>query len=297
MSTISTASGSHTPVARHHLPWSCPSRPGHFFFATHCWVACPLSLGLAVPHWTPRPRPLVDHRRNDRNLGKRLYIAARSASRRFIPHPFTTSSAQNSLDQVDRLLLPIAMACPTPGLHRLAALNERDYLLKEFSNRDRAGAFGHRRITRSPTKTNWQYRPHVMAGALVTCLVLGFLAFQFQKQLSSIQLCNGPVRYTCIVDGDTGWEQGVKWRLHGVDTPELSSPGCSNEYRKAVAARDRLRKLMSSGYRIVRIGQNDRYGRELVQIVLVDGRNVGRVMLQEGLAQPWPNRGNIWCSR
>jgi len=45
----------------------------------------------------------------------------------------------------------------------------------------------------------------------------------------------------CLVDGDTGWERGVKWRLTRVDTPEVSEPSCANErlchrYRRLAAS-------------------------------------------------------------
>ena len=41
----------------------------------------------------------------------------------------------------------------------------------------------------------------------------------------------------------------------------------------------------------------DPHGRALVDIELPDGRDVSRILLKEGLAQPWPNRGNMWCDR
>jgi endonuclease YncB( thermonuclease family) len=97
------------------------------------------------------------------------------------------------------------------------------------------------------------------------------------------------------VDGDTGWELGVKWRLTHVDTPELTSPECQLEYQKALRARDRLQHLMSTGYRVEWSGSSDRYGRALVRITLHDGRDAGDALLAEGLAQTWPNRGNVWC--
>ena len=115
----------------------------------------------------------------------------------------------------------------------------------------------------------------------------------------SIEICRGgnrkARRLTCIVDGDTGWEDGVKWRLNGVDTPEISRPACAKERRTAIAARDRLRDLMSGGYRIEWIGSSGSYGRKLVRIRLADGRYAGRTLMREGLAQPWPNSGNVWC--
>ena len=102
----------------------------------------------------------------------------------------------------------------------------------------------------------------------------------------TIPICSGGNRaarkVTCLVDGDTGWEHGVKWRL-------LSTPGCSSEYNTAIAARDRLQALMGAGYRIDWTGANGSYGRALVRITLSDGRDAGKVLLKEDLAQPWPN--------
>lgn len=120
-------------------------------------------------------------------------------------------------------------------------------------------------------------------------------------QQTSIDICYAGDRQarkvTCIVDGDTGWEAGVKWRLYSVDTPELSNPTCSNERSKAIAARDRLRELMRSGYSIEWMGSSGNYGRKLVRIRLADGRYAGQILMQEGLAQPWPNTGNVWCNQ
>ena len=118
---------------------------------------------------------------------------------------------------------------------------------------------------------------------------------------AAFPICEGPNRtarkVTCLVDGDTGWESGVKWRLQGVDAPELSNPECSNERNLAEDATARLGELMDGGYQIEWTGEKGRYERELVRIRLRDGRDVGIVLVNEGLAQPWPNEGNIWCGR
>ena len=103
-------------------------------------------------------------------------------------------------------------------------------------------------------------------------------------------------RATCLVDGDTGWENGVKWRLADVDTPEISKPGCSNELQQGLAARDRLQGLMGGGYTINWLGRTDRYNRQLVNITLGDGRDASRVLVNEGLARPFPNSQKAWCS-
>ena len=101
---------------------------------------------------------------------------------------------------------------------------------------------------------------------------------------------------TCIVDGDTGWESGVKWRLHDVDTPEVSQARCRNERNQGIAARDRLQDLMRAGYTIDWLGRTDRYGRQLVRVRLGDGADAGRVLLREGLARSWPDGAKTWCN-
>ena len=100
---------------------------------------------------------------------------------------------------------------------------------------------------------------------------------------------------TCLVDGDTGWEKGVKWRLRDVDTPEISAPRCADELRKGLAARDRLQGLMHGGYRIDTSGATDRYGRQLVSMTLPNGTDAARVLLGEGHAQPGPKAQRDWC--
>ncbi len=109
-----------------------------------------------------------------------------------------------------------------------------------------------------------------------------------------IAVC-GWTRRTCLVDGDTGWQDGRKWRLAGIDAPELGNAECGRERELAQKSLDRLTTLMARGYRIVWSGKDDRYGRALVDVTLADGRDAGSVLRAEGLAQPWPNSGNVWC--
>lgn len=107
--------------------------------------------------------------------------------------------------------------------------------------------------------------------------------------------CFGPVRVTCLVDGDTGWEMGRKWRLGDIDAPELSKPRCPEELERARAAQDRLTELMRDGYRIHWRDRDDRYGRTLVDVQLADGRWAAEVLMDEGLARPWTGRRKPWC--
>ena len=117
----------------------------------------------------------------------------------------------------------------------------------------------------------------------------------------AIEICSGGDRaarkVTCLVDGDTGWQRGVKWRLLDIDTPEIGGAECGREREIGEKATRRLRALMANGYRLIDSGEKDRTSdrRELVRIILPDGRDAGKVLIREGLAQPWPNKGNIWC--
>ena len=112
-----------------------------------------------------------------------------------------------------------------------------------------------------------------------------------------IALCSAFEQRNCIIDGDTGRDRGQKWRLVAIDAPEISEPGCEREHMVAIAARNRLRELLADGYRIRPTGRTDPHGRNLIDIELPDGRDVSRILLNEGLAQRWPNRGNIWCGQ
>lgn len=119
----------------------------------------------------------------------------------------------------------------------------------------------------------------------------------------AIDICTGGNRaarkVTCLVDGDTGWQDGVKWRLLEIDTPETFEAECPAEKQMGEKAKLRLQSLMAGGYRLADSERKDRTSerRALVRVILPDGRDAGRVLLEEGLAQPWPNKGNIWCGR
>jgi len=118
-----------------------------------------------------------------------------------------------------------------------------------------------------------------------------------EDRTGPIALCSAYAHRNCIIDGDTGRDRGQKWRLVAIDAPEISEPGCERERTLAIAARNRLRDLLAGGYRIRPTGRTDPHGRNLIDIELPDGRDVSRILLNEGLAQRWPNRGNIWCEQ
>jgi micrococcal nuclease len=110
-------------------------------------------------------------------------------------------------------------------------------------------------------------------------------------------------RITNVVDGDTvdmrcAGTGGFRARLTGYDTPESFEPRCSAEARAARAATERLRVLVSTARTVEpRFGGVDRYGRQLVRLSL-DGRDVGAILIAEGLAVRYSGGRRIdWCAR
>jgi endonuclease YncB( thermonuclease family) len=119
---------------------------------------------------------------------------------------------------------------------------------------------------------------------------------------AAIEICTGENRaerkVTCVVDGDTIWQNGVKMRLLEIDTPETFEAQCDREKHLGEKAKLRLHALMSNGYRLADSGTKDQTSdqRNLVHVILPDGRDAGKVLVREGLAQQWPNKGNRWCN-
>jgi endonuclease YncB( thermonuclease family) len=111
----------------------------------------------------------------------------------------------------------------------------------------------------------------------------------------ALTLCPAGPHDNCVWDGDTFWLAGEKIRIANIDAPELYGQ-CTAETQHAYRARDRLLALLNSGAtELVRQGRDrDRYGREL-RIVLVDGHDVGAVLISEGLARQWDGARRPWC--
>ena len=103
-----------------------------------------------------------------------------------------------------------------------------------------------------------------------------------------------------VYDGDTfradvdlgfsAWLKNVKFRMAGIDTPELRGPAA--ERAAGLAARDRLRELMPVGAPVlIASTKAGKYGRYLADVFIeVSGGpalHVNQVLLDEGHAQPY----------
>lgn len=126
----------------------------------------------------------------------------------------------------------------------------------------------------------------------------GPAAASFDTEEAYFPLCDGPVRVTCVVDGDTIWYRGEKIRLVGFDTPETWKPACPRERELGEQATRRLRELLNAGPFSLDPNPEgdayDRYDRALL-VASRGGRNLGHVLVDEGLAERRGGWGKRWC--
>ena len=132
----------------------------------------------------------------------------------------------------------------------------------------------------------WQASPTTIPSA-------GGVAEQYNLAFSR---CSGPIRVTCVVDGDTIWLQGQKIRIADINTPEISKPQCQAERALGERATSRLVSLLNAGgFSLETVDRDeDRFGRKL-RIVMRDGVSLGNTLVAEGLAESWTGSRRNWC--
>jgi len=118
------------------------------------------------------------------------------------------------------------------------------------------------------------------------------------RESAEFPLCEGPRRFTCVVDGDTIWYRGAKIRLADIDTPEVARPRCPREAELGRKATERLQSLLNAApFRLEPAPdgrQQDRFGREL-KVVKRGQTSIGSVLVREGLAKRWGSQRRGWC--
>lgn len=112
----------------------------------------------------------------------------------------------------------------------------------------------------------------------------------------SFSRCHGPIRVTCVVDGDTLWLEGQKIRIADINTPEVSKPQCSAERALGERATSRLIALLNEGGFSLRSSGRDEddFGRKL-RIITRHGQSIGSTLVAEGLAERWTGSRRNWC--
>lgn len=115
--------------------------------------------------------------------------------------------------------------------------------------------------------------------------------------ISQYPVCSGGAgRSNCIVDGDTFHMNGTTIRISDIDAPETHPPRCAREADLGDRATSRLSILLSAGpFQLVRQNRDiDKYGRQL-RVVVRNGRSIGKMLVNEGLARPWTGKRRPWC--
>jgi endonuclease YncB( thermonuclease family) len=113
---------------------------------------------------------------------------------------------------------------------------------------------------------------------------------------ATFDFCHQGGGTNCVVDGDTFYLGGEKIRIAGIDAPETHPSRCPNEEALGIAATARLQQLLNGGsISLSAIDRDrDRYGR-LLRNVAVDGRDVGDILVAEGVARPYGRGRRSWC--
>ena len=86
---------------------------------------------------------------------------------------------------------------------------------------------------------------------------------------AAFPICDGGPRITCVVEGDTVWFEGMKYRLAHIDTPEKGALAeCIQEGLWASEATKRLTDILSTNSFTIEPEGRDRYGRVLVSFIV-----------------------------
>jgi len=101
-----------------------------------------------------------------------------------------------------------------------------------------------------------------------------------------------------VIDGDTVIANGMKIRLLEIDAPEIFHPTCNAERNLGNRAKIKLQGLLHQRQNIQFIfaKAKDRYNRFLAHMI-IDGKDVGAILLKEGFALPWYPGSAAWKQR
>jgi micrococcal nuclease len=104
-----------------------------------------------------------------------------------------------------------------------------------------------------------------------------------------------------VVDGDTVDYGLLRWRLAGLDTPEVRRPlaKCDGEIalgRKASARISAMIAAAGHNWRLEPTGRLDKWRHPIARLTL-NGQDVAGALIAEGLAHPYDGRTKApWCA-
>ena len=85
--------------------------------------------------------------------------------------------------------------------------------------------------------------------------------------------------------------------MKGYDTPEPQTNVCGGEFERQLAdkASNRLMELLNENdWDLEVTGERGRFNRKLATIT-INGKDVGDILIREGLARRWPDGEEWWC--
>jgi micrococcal nuclease len=104
-----------------------------------------------------------------------------------------------------------------------------------------------------------------------------------------------------VIDADTVERAGVRYRIAGIDAPEIHGARCPAERQRGLVAAARLVTLLAErGGRLIAQGR-EKYGRTVATLIVgwpSSGEEAwAAIAVREGLAVAWDGRGKRpgWC--
>ena len=140
------------------------------------------------------------------------------------------------------------------------------------------------------------------SGSAALLLVIGAFLLTLIDPTPSAQGEPVPLTHSAnwrVIDGDTYQDMntGERVRLENIDTPETGPRArCAAERNLGNRATQQARSFITNARQldVRRTGRIDRYDR-VIAFIEIDGRDLGQMMIAEGLARPWRGRREPWC--
>jgi endonuclease YncB( thermonuclease family) len=137
----------------------------------------------------------------------------------------------------------------------------------------------------------------VVAGASIPTGYAFFLWHAFAAFFA--ETAPHPLQKPWVVDGDTIDDRatGVRYRLTNIDAPETGDNAkCFRERTRGEEATQAAIELVRAAkvVSVRRTFRHDIYGRR-VAFVLIDGQDLGALLMAQGLARPWRGKRRKWC--
>lgn len=114
---------------------------------------------------------------------------------------------------------------------------------------------------------------------------------------AKFMLCEALPHRSCVQNGDLFWLRGAAIRISDIRAPDRYAALCPAESILAWKSAQRLRDLLNAGpFELAEETSHDGgYVDEVLRIVMRDGKSIGQMLLDEGLAKPWSAEEPDWC--